>query len=315
MQITKIKPIERFDISELLSAGEVVAFNATQDKNIILVVATRELDYRETNNGGASFAKIKTTKGQNYSIHYSLDNTILKLTDIENEPYNIHDIQFLGHEKVLLICSRSARRTSEDFDKNGRIYATSGSYVDEILLGDGIESTQVTNSGIIWTSYFDEGIFGNYGWIEPIGVSGLLAWQDDGSQTYEFQPIDGLDRIFDCYALNVENNDITWCYYYTEFPLVKIKSGIIVDYWQIPISGSHVFSIENDLALFGGGYEERDVWSLIRLKKNRTAEVERRFKFIMSEEIKRVVARGDTIFMLAGTKIYTLSVSDCLNKG
>ncbi|WP_176444820.1 hypothetical protein [Paenibacillus herberti] len=39
----------------------------------------------------------------------------------------------------------------------------------EFLLGDGIQSVQVTDKGIIWTSYFDEGVFGNNGWDKPIG--------------------------------------------------------------------------------------------------------------------------------------------------
>ena len=63
-----------------------------------------------------------------------------------------------------------------DYDKNGRIYTNKGKFVRDILLGDGIQTVQATSEGVIWTSYFDEGIFGNYGWDNPLGSSGLVAW-------------------------------------------------------------------------------------------------------------------------------------------
>jgi hypothetical protein len=34
----------------------------------------------------------------------------------------------------------------------------------ELLLGDGVQSVQAMPSGVIWTSYVDEGIFGRLGW-------------------------------------------------------------------------------------------------------------------------------------------------------
>lgn len=34
--------------------------------------------------------------------------------------------------------------------------------------------------GRIVTSYFDEGIFGNFGWDQPLGASGLVVWDEQG---------------------------------------------------------------------------------------------------------------------------------------
>ncbi len=313
MNPIEIELTAQFDIAEFTSNGSVVAFNATQDKRVLFVVAKKKLDYRTTG-PGASFVKVKTTEGQNYEVYASVDDNIAMLAAVENEPYNIHDVQLLGEDKILLVCARSSFRSRDDFDKNGRIYSTTGEYLTEILLGDGIQTTQTTSHGVIWTSYFDEGVFGNFGWAEPIGASGLVAWRADGSQAYQFQPIDDLNSIDDCYALNVENRDAVWCYYYSDFPLVKINSDVIEDCWQIPVKGSGVFAIEHDLALFRGGYQERDVWQLIRLKENHIAEVEQQFRFVFEAEVERIAARGDTVFMLAETKIYAISVSDCLSR-
>ena len=82
----------------------------------------------------------------------------------------------------------------------------------------GIEDVQVTESGIIWTSYFDEGVFGNRGWNDPIGKNGLVAWNGLGEKIYEFLPTTELGEICDCYALNVISDREVWLYYYTEFP-------------------------------------------------------------------------------------------------
>jgi hypothetical protein len=57
-----------------------------------------------------------------------------------------------------------------------------GTLIKEILLGDGIKDMKVTDKEVIWTSYFDEGVFENYGWDEPIGSCGLPAWNQDGDQ-------------------------------------------------------------------------------------------------------------------------------------
>jgi hypothetical protein len=73
----------------------------------------------------------------------------------------------------------------------------------EILLGGGIKGTQATASGVIWSSYFDEGIFGNYGWHDPIGASGLVARDTTGDTLYQYAPTDALDDMADCYAMNV----------------------------------------------------------------------------------------------------------------
>ncbi|WP_440117757.1 hypothetical protein [Paenibacillus sp. QZ-Y1] len=78
-----------------------------------------------------------------------------------------------------------------------------GNTIREFLLGDGIQSVQVTKNGTIWTSYFDEGVFGNNGWSNPIGSQGLVAWDEHGNKLYEDHAAD----IADCYALNVVNEE------------------------------------------------------------------------------------------------------------
>ena len=243
MKIIELELQIKADVSDTLSTGELVAFNCTYDKEIILTVAKNPLDYRTSSKSKASFAKTRTQAGQNYCIFYTVNNDLIHLTNIENEPFNIHEVQFLTNNQILLVCCRSYYFGNNKFDLNGRIYSISGEYQKSILLGDGINNVRVTKKGTIWTSYFDEGIFGNYGWDNPVGASGLVAWNTDGDKIYSFNPSDGLEEICNCYAINLETENITWCYYYTDFPLVKINRGSIADYWNIPIGGSSCFAI------------------------------------------------------------------------
>lgn len=56
---------QKVDISEAIATGELVAFNCTCDREIILAIATKSLDYRRYNKSGSYFAKVKTKTGQN----------------------------------------------------------------------------------------------------------------------------------------------------------------------------------------------------------------------------------------------------------
>ena len=311
MKTIELEVNEQFNISEFTTSGQLIALNCTQERDLVFVMATKELDYRE-NRSGASFAKITTSHGQNYRVFRSHGDNIVHITDIENESYNIHDVQLFTDQRILLVCGRSRYRSDHDYDKNGRLYSASGKYLNEILLGDGIQDIQIAENDIIWTSFFDEGVFGNFGWNNPIGSSGLVAWQATGEKVYEYHPTKELDTICDCYALNVESKNVTWCYYYTDFPLVKITSRTIENYWNIPIHGSRGVAIHQNYALFWGEYDDPTSLSLIHLGSEHHAHIEKRFSLKNVPPVERSCVRGDTIFMLAGNTIYKISLFEVL---
>jgi hypothetical protein len=132
--------------------GELVAFNVGPDQVVYIVVALRPIDYRVERPGGASFAKTVPEQPQRYRVvGLSGCDPVLDVV-IEEERFNIHDVQPLP-EGLLLVCSRSYFRGPDDFEKNGRVYTRSGKFIREILLGDGIQTAQATSQGLIWTSF------------------------------------------------------------------------------------------------------------------------------------------------------------------
>ena len=156
--------------------------NVGPDRQLYSVIALGKLDYRTEDPSGAGFAKTMPEQPQAYRVIALHDGEITLDVLIRHERFNIHDIQPLPGNELLLVCCRSHYRGPNDFEKNGRVYSSDGKLFREILLGDGIQNTQVSSNGLIWTSYFDEGVFGNFGWNTPVGSAGLVAWDSAGNK-------------------------------------------------------------------------------------------------------------------------------------
>jgi hypothetical protein len=311
-EMFSISPTAR--LNSVTSDRDIVAFNVGHDGTIYIVLALKPLDYRfEQIPGGASFSKTTPDTPQNYRVIAFQEGQLTLDITISGEKYNIHDIQPLPTDEILLVCARSRRRSPNDFEKNGRIYSLNGEFRREILLGDGIQSVQATSDGIIWTSFFDEGIFGNFGWNEPVGASGLVAWNAEGTKIYDFQPGDDLDSICDCYALNVASDVDVWLYYYTEFPLVRLHRQKVQLIWNMPIEGSGSFAVSGYRVLFRGGYDDRNTYYLFALNSNERVKLLKQVQLADETGQKitaeQVVGRGDALYVLSGDLVYRVNVS------
>lgn len=308
-QIIELSPIA--SLAPFLTEGELVAFNVGPDGLVYLVVALRPLDYKIEQEGWAVFPKTMPDEPQKYRVISLSRDTVFLDVLIESERFNIHHVQPLADE-LLLVCARSHYGGEDDYEKNGRVYAREGNFKRAILLGDGIQSVQTTSDGRIWTSFFDEGVFGNFGWQEPVGASGLVAWDSGGSRIYEFQPTEELEVICDCYALNVASDEDIWFYYYTQFPLVHLHKNAVEAFWEMPIAGSDAFAVSGGYALFRGGYNESGVFYLFDLRDEKEVKLVKKIE-IRDENhndliAQRVRGRADAIYFISEGHLYRLSV-------
>ncbi len=182
-----------------------------------------------------------------------------KFYDLGTQKMNYHFVQPVS-DGLLLVGSRC--RCKDDVGElNAAVFGEHGDIIRQYCLGDGINDVVALADDRIITGYFDEGVFGNYGWIEPLGASGLVVWDKAGNITWESDK-----GICDCYAMNVDDGGRLWYYYYTEFDLVctDLQSEKV---YQPGISGSNMLILPADgqSVIFDAGYQKHGTFVKERL--------------------------------------------------
>lgn len=306
----RISPVTTFSLKDWATAETLVAFNAGPDGAVHLVFALHAPDYEEQH-GFAVFPKVCGAVAQDYRIVTIRDAAVVWERVVTNEAFNIHEVQPVG-EHLLLACARSEHRADSGADLNGRLYANDGTLIKELLLGDGVQTIQATCGGEIWVSYFDEGIYGNFGWGSSFGAAGLVALDAAGTKIFEYEPKGELGPIDDCYALNVVSESDAWCCYYTDFPLVRLHNKQIEASWNVPVKGSPAFAVDGEYVLFAGGYEHRDKFELVRLQPDGSSRLLGRLPLVDADDNvvqpERIVGRGDRLFVISGQMLYEISL-------
>lgn len=280
--IIKLSPI--INLEKYCLEGELINLNIGYDGLLYILIDKKTSDYT-------------------LQICAFSESKLVLDIEIKKERFHIYYLHPLPNDEILLVNPRSPEWWPEEFHQNGRIYGKDGVFRRGIHLGDAITDVQVTNNGIIWVGYGDE------------GVLGLVAWDVSGKQIYKFSPSHGLDYIIHCYALNVASNNDIWFYYYTDFPLVRLKSYQVEGVWNIPISGSSTFAISGRNIVFQGGYGNEHLYSIYKLSPRNFFPV-KTFRILYEGNEKmvthRVKARGSRFWIQRNNKIYSFTVEDSL---
>jgi hypothetical protein len=187
------------------TAAVSVGLNGEAKHLLVARNSADELVARTEQPGWASFPKSHTeteysailaVSGTSGSREIYLSDMTATFPKIEVPPDN----------KIIIVASRCRRHRDGSNELNAKIYNSDGKQEQEFLLGDGISHVQADNKGNIWVGYFDEGVYGNFGWQYadgPFGVAGLSCFSQSGQKMWDFEPPEGFDSISDCYALNV----------------------------------------------------------------------------------------------------------------
>jgi hypothetical protein len=111
-------------------------------------------------------------------------------------------------------------------EHNAYLYSTSGDLLATGCLGDGISHLQTDDHGFLWAGYFDEGVFGNFGWGSPgptpLGAPGIVAWSKSFDVVWALDPAESV--VSDCYAFNVSREAVVACTF-AGFPILRIAGG------------------------------------------------------------------------------------------
>ena len=170
----------------------------------------------------------------------------------------------------LLLGSRCMYSEKNGPEKNAVFVDREGNVLRELTFGDGIADCIVRDDGLIITSYFDEGVLGNYGWDDPIGSCGLCAWTTDGRNIWRCER-----DILDCYAMNIDVDGNLWYYYYTDFLLVRTDFKTETEY-DPEVEGASCFAVAGNgrFLIMDGGYDDEDSFYVRRIYGTQIEEAE-----------------------------------------
>ena len=247
------------------------------------------------------------TNGKRYiGISLSVDWNTFELLgssvyDLGTSTMPLHFLQPLGDD-LFVLGARTAYRKGNP-EKNARIFGRDGTLKREMCLGDGIEGCLVTRDQHIAIGYFDEGVFGNNGWDNPLGASGLVIWDATGKPIWKNTRFD----ICDCYAINVDDTERIWFYYYQEFKLVGISGSDQDDLVlepHLPGASHFAFNRKRTAVFFTGGYGD-DAFYRYRVKAGRLCEKEKVFLYAEGERL------SDCQYTFRGSRMLFIT-EDCL---
>lgn len=180
--------------------------------------------------------------------------------DIENVNFDFTLVDVFPDGRILMVASRCEWRSRGDFDLNGLIYNPKTKERSYFLAGDGVANIGIDDSGKIWISYFDEGVFGNLGWDHPvsppIGKNGLNLFNARGEIIWKYESPEGGPYIDDCYAMNISPIG-NYIYFYSDFPLCSIGTNFELEFWKTDLNGCGSFAIDYRSVLFSNQYGEK----------------------------------------------------------
>jgi hypothetical protein len=304
MKKKKIQIEPLINISNFVKGFEIVSASIGFDDNIYVLVideAPERID--------GMFVQSRTKIAHTYKV-LTIGEDFVNELPIYNQRFNYHFVQPIHDDKILLAGARSRYFNKDKFELNGKLFDLDGVLLKEILLGDGIQNLQVSKNGTIWTGYFDEGVFGNYGWEKPIGAPGLIAWNINGEKLF----INSKADICDCYALNVISDDDIWFYYYSDFNLCNIKDSQI-QFFKPNVSGSSGFIKYESYFLFDKGYGKHDEYSLLK-----TPSFKEQFSIsFINMDGKKVRSstrdfRKDKLLLIDNDDVYVVQLRNIINE-
>jgi len=289
-------------------AGEAVAVWSTPADHAALTSVT-------VHASGASFPDAQAVRPAAARITVQ-SPSLVKAVRIAEMPLAHATAQPLPGDRLLVVGAR-CRWRPEGPDRNALVYGREGAVVAEYTFGDGVEDVHTTPSGKAWVGYFDEGVFGNYGWgdpgPEPLGARGLARFGLGGEVDWRF-PSGEAAPIDDCYALNV-TGETAWACYYSEFPVVKVEDGTVTAWRNDVAHGAKSLIVDGRRVGLAGGYRpDRDRLVIAELGAGDLRETGR-YRLVLPDggplpDGIHMVGRGQDLHVFDDTDWYRLSLTD-----
>lgn len=290
--------------------GEAIALWAT-------VAGAEAMRGRTVSPGFASFPDPRTERPVSARVRVYHPSPVrdVAINGLENG-YPL--VQPLPDDRTLIVGAR-CRWHADGPERNAIVVDADGGLVADGTLGDGIEEVLATRSGRIWVGYFDEGVFGNFGWggpgPEPIGSPGIICFASDLVAAWRYPYDADGGSIADAYSLNVDG-ETAWSSYYTDFPIVRIRSDVITT-WRGGPSGTRALIVDDDRCALIGGYGADRNRVLVGSLTSEGFVPDRVGVLTLPDGTElghcRIVARGAELHVFVESRWYKLAVADIGN--
>lgn len=227
-------------------------------------------------------------------------------------PVTFPFIQKLGASDYLIVGSRCAW-SPDGPEKNAVVVDSTGTIVRAGTLGDGIQHVQVGSNGDIWVGYFDEGVYGNFGWgapgPSPIGWPGIVRWSDEFEHLWDYRWEDAV-VIDDCYTMNVVD-DVVWACTYADFPILRIAESQVQVQTTTNVSGPKGLIIDGDRLGLIGSYKDPGLLLMGRFARGEAAPFHQASVTLPNGaplSRARLECRGATANLFDGPSWYTFTL-------
>lgn len=274
--------------SDYMSDGTLVGGKITVDGILLRIECDEtELDFFE-----------RPVMKRNWTIQMISEDS-METIQLKNMPLIPTEIDMFSDGSLLIVQSRCLK-DGTNIERNARRYNPNGQLISAFTLGDGIASVQIAEDDTIWVSYFDEGIFGNFGWDQPLGSDGLVAYNIEGEKIWGACDF----NIIDCEALNVVSSKEVYFYYYDDNFLVKLDEMHEVNRYRVESGNSldqFIFTENTFIA-------EVDMNTVMGYKiRNKTIVPDKKITFI-NETGKRIKGqcfmRGPYLYVCGADGVY-----------
>lgn len=270
---------------------------------------------RTTTPGGASFPGTRLDRPIEVALTaYENGLEPTTVTVVADLPLALPHIDRFPDGRWLVVGSR-CRWRPEGPENNALLYAADGRLLREGCLGDGLSHVRVAPDNTIWTGYFDEGVYGNFGWggpsgPQPLGAGGIVTWDEDFRKVWELNEDEFL--VDDCYTLNVADG-VAWACPYANFPVVRMAAGSTEVFATEGITGPYAVIAQGERVAMLGTYGDPTLVVYGRLGEGLLHEEGRRrlrAKDLPVERRFHVYASGPVVHFFVGSTWSTLSLDD-----
>lgn len=183
---------------------------------------------RVTAEHGAVFPVSRSARPISYVVHlwHPAGQRVIRLDPCDAAFPFVARLASTGH--ILIVGARCAV-TREGPEYNAFMFDDDGTLVRRGVMGDGISHVCVDATDSIWAGYFDEGIFGNFGWggdgPEPLGSPGIVRFNSRFDVTWA-APQTAETAMADVYAMTTHGADVIACPY-DSFRLLMTRDGTL----------------------------------------------------------------------------------------